>query len=69
MWRRQSATEMLKWKENFKCYGIKTRPAKDPASALQLQKIVFKIYWLEFLTKLVQKPTSFERYRGKMWRR
>ena len=44
---------MLKRKENFKCYEYKT--CKTQASALQLQKIVLKIYLPEFLSKLVEK--------------
>ena len=60
---------MLKRKENFKCYSIETRPAKDRQQLYNYKKIIFKIYWLEFLSKLVQKPASFVRYRGKMWRR
>ena len=60
---------MLKWKENFKCYGINTRPAKHRRVLYSYKKIVFKIYLLEFRTKLVQKPASFVPYSGKMWRR
>lgn len=36
MWRRQSTTEMLKRKGNFKRSGVKTRSTKKPVSALQL---------------------------------
>ena len=43
MWRRQSTTEMLKQKENFKCYGIKTRPAKD-RQVLYCYKILYSRY-------------------------
>ena len=36
MWRRQSTTEMLKRKGNFKRSGVETRSTKKPVSALQL---------------------------------
>ena len=51
---------MLKRKENFKIYGMSTRPAKNQQVlysiviilCLELQKIVFKIYYkLELLSK------------------
>ena len=60
---------MLKWKENFKCYGIITRPAKHRRVLYSYKKLYSRYYLLEFLTKLVQKPASFVPYRGKMWRR
>ena len=63
MWYRQE-TEMLKRKEDFKSYGI-----NKLESVLLLQKIVFKICWLEFLSKLAAKLITFVRYKyhGKMW--
>ena len=36
MWRRQSTTEMLKQKGNFKRSGVKTRSTEKPVSTLQL---------------------------------
>ena len=43
MWRRQSTTEILERKENFKRSDIKNKIYRKPASASQLSKIVFKI--------------------------
>ena len=43
MWRRQSTTEILERKENFKRSDIKNKIYKKPVSASQLSKIVFKI--------------------------
>ena len=58
MWRRQSTTQILERKENFKRSDIKNKIYKKPVSASQLSKIVFKIQWLEFLSKLVQKKAQ-----------
>ena len=69
MWRRQSTTEVLKWKKNFKCTVLKQDLQNTGECFTVKKKMVFKIYWLEFLAKLVQKPASFVRYCGKMWRR
>ena len=58
MWRRQSATETLKRKENFKLSGIKTRSTKNGKCFTVITELYSKYTDLEILDKLVRKLTQ-----------